>query len=237
MDERFGFVYVWRDRLRKRFYVGSHWGHPDDGYICSSPWMKRAYRNRPGDFRRRVVATVKTSRTDLLQEEQRWLDMIEPSALKIRYYNVSRSIKNPWHQHEASRWSVAQKIGFKLKGRPLAHGFSAEVRRAISVGRKAAYERRRERGEPAFSMEARLKVSRTKLAIGRKQPEAYKAHMREVMRLRGAENPDWDRVHKLECQGCGKEIVGRKAQKYCTTKCGKAYLYRLSVGQAARVEK
>ena len=56
--EKYGFVYIWRDRKHKRYYVGSHWGTETDQYICSSSWMKNAYKRRPQDFKRRVVARV-----------------------------------------------------------------------------------------------------------------------------------------------------------------------------------
>ena len=59
--EKYGFIYVWYDKKHKRYYVGSHWGHEDDGYICSSSWMRKAYRRRPSDFRRRIIARVTTS--------------------------------------------------------------------------------------------------------------------------------------------------------------------------------
>lgn len=123
-----GFVYVWFDRKHKRYYVGCHWGPEDDGYICSSTWMRNSYRNRPQDFKRRVVSRVFTDRVDLLKEEQRWLDMIKPEEIKVRYYNVSTSSKNPWWARERPeiiekisetskdrKWSDEQKA--KLKGR------------------------------------------------------------------------------------------------------------------------
>lgn len=31
-----GFVYIWRDRKNKMFYIGSHMGKLDDGYIGSN---------------------------------------------------------------------------------------------------------------------------------------------------------------------------------------------------------
>ena len=34
--EKYGFVYIWFDRKHKRYYIGCHWGHEDDGYVCSS---------------------------------------------------------------------------------------------------------------------------------------------------------------------------------------------------------
>lgn len=48
MTEKYGFVYIWRDKKHNRYYIGCHWGTTDDGYICSSPWMKQAYKH-PGE--------------------------------------------------------------------------------------------------------------------------------------------------------------------------------------------
>ena len=108
-----GFVYVWRDRLKKLYYIGSHWGDIDDGYVCSSPWMLRAYDHRPWDFKRRVIARVEISREDLLQEEQRWLDMIPDKELGKRYYNLK---KNSAHWHGTSQYkTVSEKIAATTK--------------------------------------------------------------------------------------------------------------------------
>ena len=58
-QDYFGFVYLWYDRKRKMYYIGSHWGTVDDGYICSSNRMRKAYKRRPQDFKRRILETVK----------------------------------------------------------------------------------------------------------------------------------------------------------------------------------
>lgn len=86
-----GFVYLWRDRMRKMYYIGSHMGEPDDGYICSSKWMQRAYARRPDDFKRRIIYVLPPGDThyQLLEEEFRTLQMVQPSELGVRYYNRS----------------------------------------------------------------------------------------------------------------------------------------------------
>lgn len=66
--DKYGFVYVWYDRKNKMFYVGCHWGLDTDSYVCSSERMGSAYRRRPQDFKRRIVARFYTNRTDLLTE-------------------------------------------------------------------------------------------------------------------------------------------------------------------------
>ena len=48
--EKYGFVYIWYDRKHKRYYIGSHWGSEDDGYICSSTHMNHAF-NRLGKLK------------------------------------------------------------------------------------------------------------------------------------------------------------------------------------------
>lgn len=53
------FVYLWIDLVgfnNMRFYVGSHKGTPDDGYVCSSKLMKEQFQNRQSDFRRIILA-------------------------------------------------------------------------------------------------------------------------------------------------------------------------------------
>lgn len=37
-------------KKHSKYYIGSHWGTEDDGYICSSKNMRDNYRYRPHDF-------------------------------------------------------------------------------------------------------------------------------------------------------------------------------------------
>lgn len=106
----YGFVYLWYDRKHKRYYVGCHWGSEDDGYICSSKWMKDSYKRRPDDFKRRVLSRVYTNKKDLLEEEFRWLSMIKKEELHHRYYNLHNHHFNHWSTDEVSKLSVGEKI-------------------------------------------------------------------------------------------------------------------------------
>jgi hypothetical protein len=92
-----GFVYIWYDRKRKMFYIGSHWGSTADRYICSSQRMSQAYKRRPENFKRRIVSRVSSSRHDLLMEEQRWLYMIPEQQLGKKYYNLRTMTTTYWH--------------------------------------------------------------------------------------------------------------------------------------------
>jgi len=106
--EKYGFVYLWYDKKHKRFYVGSHWGTEDDGYICSSNWMNKSYKRRPKDFKRRILSKIYTNRKDLYAEETRFLHMIKEDEIKTRYYNLN--IKGAAHWTATSYDNVCRKI-------------------------------------------------------------------------------------------------------------------------------
>jgi hypothetical protein len=86
-----GFVYIWRDRKNKMFYIGSHMGTIEDGYTGSSVRFKRAYKKRPFDFKRRILSFVSSfDKLILHREEEKWLNMIKVEELGIKYYNLKR---------------------------------------------------------------------------------------------------------------------------------------------------
>ena len=120
--EKYGFVYIWYDKKFKRYYIGCHWGTIDDGYICSSSWMKKSFKNRPTDFKRRILKTNIEKRLDMYIHEQYYLNMIKkneikPSNVYPRYYNLSLSSKNPWHQYPESVKTVGAKISAAKTGK------------------------------------------------------------------------------------------------------------------------
>lgn len=173
-----GFVYIWRDKKHNRYYVGSHWGSDDDGYVCSSSWMKRAYRLRPTDFRRRILSRISTNRHDLLNEEQRWFDYIRPEEIKVRYYNLRLVAKTVWHTDDHSRLSVGQKISKSKTGkntgpRPL------EVGQKISEVKKRKCAERRELTGSSFTEEHRKAISECKTGV--KQPEESNAKRSQTL--------------------------------------------------------
>ena len=93
MESRFGFIYIWYDRKKQKYYIGSHWGKEDDGYICSSTRMRNAYNRRPSDFKRRILERHHNIiYTDLLKREEIWLLKIAPTELNNKYYNYRRDI-------------------------------------------------------------------------------------------------------------------------------------------------
>lgn len=139
-DEKYGFVYLWYDKKYKRFYVGSHWGNVYDGYICSSTWMRKSFRKRPNDFKRRIVKRDIKSRDLLYEEEQRWLNMVKKTEIKPtnpnpRYYNLCLTVKDPWYKHDLTRKSVGEKISAAKKGKSTGP-CSPEKARKISEAKR-----------------------------------------------------------------------------------------------------
>lgn len=116
--EKYGFIYIWYDMNNQKFYIGSHWGRIDDRYICSSKWMKKAYKNRPIDFKRRILET-NIKKNNLKEHEYKWLSMIKNEELGKRYYNLNNSqILKPgnWPNGKERSEETKQKISKALKG-------------------------------------------------------------------------------------------------------------------------
>lgn len=107
--EKYGFVYIWFDCKHKRYYVGCHWGTEDDGYICSSNWMRNSYSRRPEDFKRRIIKTGISSKKETFLEETRYLGMIKPEELRIRYYNKMINLHH-WLCDDDKTKTVRQKM-------------------------------------------------------------------------------------------------------------------------------
>lgn len=112
--EKYGFVYIWRDRKHNRYYIGSHWGTGSDGYLCSSRWMRAAYKRRPEDFKRRIIETT-TERGELISLEHKWLQLISENELGKRYYNLKNHRFGHWSEDENKRLTVPQKSGKALR--------------------------------------------------------------------------------------------------------------------------
>ncbi len=113
--EKYGFVYIWRDRKHNRYYIGSHWGTENDGYVCSSPWMLQAYKRRPNDFRRKILIRVNTDRKTLLEMEEKYLNAIQDHEVGTKYYNLCRGGTGHWSAYPEKVKTLKEKISIKTK--------------------------------------------------------------------------------------------------------------------------
>jgi hypothetical protein len=78
------FLYKWHDKANDMFYVGYHKGRPDDGYICSSKYMKPEYEKRPQDFERTILLYGESKY--VREMESRYLVAVDAAKDKT-YYN------------------------------------------------------------------------------------------------------------------------------------------------------
>jgi hypothetical protein len=206
---KYGFIYIWRDKKHKRYYIGCHWGREDDGYICSSSWMKQAYEKRSQDFKRRILKTNIFDKNQTLLEEQYWLNMIKKEEIKPiskypRYYNLQIINNKKWYMQHSEE--IIKKISIKTKEamqRP-------EVRDKYLEGLKTR--------DQSFMERETFKNSRQggKKNKGRKHKGQALENMKEAAKNKiiPAEVREKYRIQGL---AAGKKLCARR--KICT-KCG-----------------
>lgn len=180
--EKSGFIYIWYDGKRRRFYLGCHWGHEDDGYICSSNIMRNAFRRRPQNFKRRIIQK-NIPRENLLEEEFKWLSLIPDEQLGRKYYNLSKKHFGHWSIHNDSR-SVIDKIKAKRRAYKCTEQHRESHRKA-TLGEKNPFYGKQ------HSEEAKKKISQANKGHThtKETKEKIQKRMREVAKNRPKDHP------------------------------------------------
>jgi hypothetical protein len=179
MSAKSGFIYIWYDKKHKRFYIGSHWGTEEDGYICSSTWMRNAYKRRPTDFKRRILERNIQDKKDLLQIEDKILRKIPFEKLGVRYYNLKNHAQGNHscpHREETKRKMSEAQLG--ERNHMFGQTHSEEARKKISIAGTGR----------VWSQQSKDKLSKIKkqkiasgeiVIIGHKHTEEAKNKIRE----------------------------------------------------------
>jgi hypothetical protein len=205
---KYGFVYIWYDRKHKRYYVGAHWGSEDDGYVCSSPWMNRAYKIRSQDFKRRILARIYTNKQDMFDEESRWQNYIKDEELKIKYYNIRRHGDRHWSVDKNKSLSVSQKISKANKGKPSPNKgktLSEETKKKISEGTKRGMDsldksyRLNEEYRAKISENCKRLQKEGKIGMAGKS-HSYKTKEKMSVAQSGSNNPMYNKTHDAEAK-------------------------------------
>ena len=91
------FVYCWTDHYKEMFYIGYHKGTENDGYVCSSTHMNRAYKKRTNDFTRQILASG--SEADMYAFESLLLKKLNVKS-DDQFYNKSNNTPPliPWNR-------------------------------------------------------------------------------------------------------------------------------------------
>lgn len=117
----YGFVYKWVNQRNNKYYIGSHFGSTDDGYIGSGIWFRRAYEKEPENFTRTILEYLLIDdHEQLLNIEQKYLMEVCEVGNKDKCYNISRSAGGGWQLHGKTQEEideVCKKISSTLKNK------------------------------------------------------------------------------------------------------------------------
>jgi hypothetical protein len=219
--EKYGFVYIWFDRKRKMFYVGSHWGHEDDGYVCSSHRMRKAYRRRPEDFKRKIIKVVNTNRSDLLDEEYKFLCLMPDDDLGKKYYNLTNHKNGHWVSYPEKIKTIRQKISHKTKEAMWRPDVREKYLDSLSTrdNRSSDPEVRRKRSESMmgknteeWKWKENLKKAHDSLR-GKNLSEEHKQKVRDAGVFKSLN------ATKIACIHCGKQGNVGSINRWHNTNC------------------
>ena len=110
-----GFVYKWVDSSNNMYYIGSHKGTIDDGYIGSGVHFNRAYSKRPESFTRQIIYVGE----DYLELEEFILEELD-AANDDMSYNLKNNAIGGWshtHKSKETRDKRAKAISKSKKGK------------------------------------------------------------------------------------------------------------------------
>jgi len=216
--EKYGFVYIWYNSWKKKYYVGCHWGTEDDGYICSSHIMNKSYKRTPQHFKRRIIARI-YDRSKLLEEEHKWLSLIKDKELGRRYYNISKRHFGHWSAAD-NELLIREKISIKTKeamSRP-------EVRANMLEGLKnrdtrssdldVREKRRKSMIGKNVGKDNSKAIAAAKLAnTGRKLSSEHRAKIKATTVFKSINSV------KHKCKHCGAEMNIGHISRYHNDKC------------------
>lgn len=216
--ESYGFIYIWRDKKHKKLYVGCHWGTEVDGYICSSTLMRNNYKNRPQDFRRKVVQRVYTNRRDLHEAEHRWLQLIKDEELGSKFYNRSKHRFGHWSETQDA--AEIQRLIKETNGKK-----TPEELEAIRQKRRAAKVNRTPEQRQA-SLEKQLETKRKKVEAGWVDPRIGTNRSSEARaKMAEAANNRWSSEDEIQKQSERmKAICNEESWKARRSEAQKEYL-------------
>jgi hypothetical protein len=110
---KLGFVYRWTDSSNGMYYVGSHCGSVDDGYIGSGKHFKYAYKKRPESFDREILYVGE----DFLELEDLILKTLDSSNDEKSYNMINCAVishKDKKRSEDTRKKQSEVRIGMKF---------------------------------------------------------------------------------------------------------------------------
>ncbi len=104
----YGFVYKWTNAINGKWYIGSHKGHPNDGYVASGRALLAAMKKHGRkNFTREILYTG----TEYRETEQEILMALDAAADPMSYNmkNLARGGCGPVSDEHRQKLSIAQR--------------------------------------------------------------------------------------------------------------------------------
>ena len=97
------FIYQWIDKSLDKFYIGSHIGSIDDGYMFGGIDIKREYSFRPNDFERVILSFhVVNSNTEIRNIEKEYLLRFDVEN-NDKFYNRTNESYGGYHKKSVEK--------------------------------------------------------------------------------------------------------------------------------------
>jgi len=149
-----GFVYKWTDLYNGKYYIGSHRGDINDGYIGSGYYFKKAYKKRKECFSREILYIGK----DYIELEEFILQELDCKN-DVNSYNLTNNARGVSMQSKETKIKISE----SKKGNTF---FSKEHRQKLSLAKKGklhpCYGTQGYVKGMKHSKESKLKMSKSK---------------------------------------------------------------------------
>ena len=122
-------------------------------------------------------------RDEMFNEELRYLHMIKPEEIKIRYYNLNITNNEIWHKYPENIKTIGQKISLMKTGKNTGPR-DASVGKNISLSKTESFKKRRLENEngKAFTQEHIENMRQSKLEANHKQTDEWKKAQSELLK-------------------------------------------------------
>ena len=92
------FIYMWEDLYENKYYIGSHIGNVNDGYLFGGIDIKRKYRERPFDFIRKILSYhIINSNFEIRSIEKEYLEKFDVEN-NDNFYNRTNESYGGYHK-------------------------------------------------------------------------------------------------------------------------------------------
>ena len=190
------FVYIWHDLGNQKYYIGSHKGSQDDGYVCSSKTVLGEYKERPRDFFRKIVAEGPYEEIVELETEMLIKVNAKHNPLYYNMHNGDGKFCQSGPLTEATKAKIS--LANKGKRRPnisaaqMGRRFSKEAKHKMSLSHMGKIPWNKGlKGVQIPSEETRLKMSLLRRGVPRSAETKAKISIARLGKSRPEFSTEW----------------------------------------------